>query len=64
MNCKHCGQPIQRCTRTQNKGFIHASGDCKGWVHTVDTWHSCQHEGPVWIFAEPASGPPAEDGAR
>ena len=59
MICRHCQQPIQRCTRIKSKGFIHVSGDCKGWVHAVDGWHSCQRSGPVWVFAEPEPGQPA-----
>lgn len=36
MTCRHCQQPIRACTRTKSRGFLHASGDCKGWVHSVD----------------------------
>ena len=53
--CRHCEKPIRRCLRTKSRGFIHASGDCKGWVHDVDGWHSCVREGPKWIFAEPVT---------
>lgn len=64
MACKHCRQPIERCTRT---GRTHPASFCKGWVHAADNWHLCLSDSPsgATTSAEPpASVAIAEGGKR
>lgn len=52
MTCRHCHQPIQRCTRKRCPFY-----DCREWVHARDQQHSCEDAEFVWYSAEPEPEP-------
>ena len=47
MNCKHCGEPIQRCD----------GRDCGDWRHTQSGSHFCAPRTSS-VTAEPETGTP------
>ena len=48
MTCRHCHQPIQRCTQS-------APHQCRRWVHAHNALHGCGHHTDMHD-AEPEPG--------